>query len=252
MANQIVLVTGSAGRIGRMTVAELQRLGVPVRAFDRVPTPGAKDGHVGQILDPNAIRKAMQGVQTLIHLAATPDDVDDPVTDLFPSNIVGVYHVFEAARAAGVMRLVLASSGQVVWYQRFDGPYPIHAESLPTPRAWYAATKCFLEAAGRAFHHQYGMEVIAVRLGWCPRDAEQIQQISTQEWAQEVYLSPRDAGRFFASTAIATGPFRYEVVYATSRPPWESKYDLEHTKRLFGYEGQETWPQGCDAEPSDV
>ncbi|MBY0232335.1 MAG: NAD-dependent epimerase/dehydratase family protein, partial [Gemmataceae bacterium] len=70
-----VLVTGSAGRIGSAVVKELDAQGIPVRGFDLVPTPGAE--HVaGTLTDADAIKRAMQGVETLVHLAATPDDDD--------------------------------------------------------------------------------------------------------------------------------------------------------------------------------
>src|SRR6516225_3861642 len=119
-----VLVTGSAGRIGQAVVTELQARGLPVRGFDRVPTPGLADAVVGDLSDATALRRAAEGVGALVHLAATPDDADF-LTELLPNNIVGVYHVLEAARRAGVRRLVLASSGQVNWHQRFSGPLPI-------------------------------------------------------------------------------------------------------------------------------
>src|SRR5438552_18768041 len=146
----LILVTGSAGRIGQAAVRELTAQRLAVRVFDRVPTPGLTDSVVGDITDPAACRRALSGVTMLIHLAATPDDADDPVRDLFPPHIVGVYHIFEAARAAKVERMILASSGQVVWGQRKSGPWPITADVQPTPRYWYASTKMFLEAAGRA------------------------------------------------------------------------------------------------------
>src|SRR5262249_3483127 len=104
-----VLVTGSAGRIGRAVVAELKSRGVTVRGFDLVPTPDADVSLVGDITDGSALLRVAQGVDMLIHLAATPDD-DDFLTKLLPNNIVGVYQVFEAARLAGARRLVLASS----------------------------------------------------------------------------------------------------------------------------------------------
>src|SRR5258706_545803 len=83
------------------------------------------------------------------------------------NNIVGVYHIFEEAQKASVKRLIVASSGQVVWWQRMRGPLPVSVDVQPTPRYWYAAAKMFLEGAGRSFAEKFGMEVIAVRLGWC-------------------------------------------------------------------------------------
>src|SRR5438445_7587019 len=97
----IVLVTGSAGRIGRAVVRELMARGHRVRGFDRLTTPGVAEAIVGDITDAAAVRRAVAGVQTLIHLAATPDD-DDFLTQLAPNNIIGAYQNMEAARAARV------------------------------------------------------------------------------------------------------------------------------------------------------
>jgi uronate dehydrogenase len=166
-----VLVTGSAGRVGQAAVRELKTRGHYVRGFDLASTPGVDDFVASDISDVAAINRAMKGIDTLIHLAAVPDD-DDFLTQLLPNNVIGVYHVFEAARQAGVKRLILGSSGQVVWYQRFTGPLPIGVDAQPTPRAWYAVGKVFLEAAGRSYSELYGMSVIAARLGWCPRTPE--------------------------------------------------------------------------------
>jgi nucleoside-diphosphate-sugar epimerase len=164
-----------------------------------------------------------------------------------PNNVVGVYHVFEAAREAGVKRLVLASSGQVVWNQRTTGPWPIRTDTPPTPRYWYAALKVFLEAAGRAFADKYDISVIVARLGWCPRTPEQVREIRDEgDWARDAYLSPDDAGRFFACAVSASLDLRYAVVYATSRPPHIQRVDLAPARQLLGYEPQQTWPDGVE------
>ncbi|GIW81568.1 MAG: NAD-dependent epimerase [Gemmatales bacterium] len=241
----MILVTGSAGKIGQAVVAELQARQCPVRGFDRVPTPGLKDAVVGSITNPDDVRSAMDGVEVLIHLAATPDD-DLFVERLVPNNIIGVYHVFEAAREAGVRRMIVASSGQVVWGSRLTGPWPLGEHATPTPRYWYAATKLFLEGAGRAFADRYGISVAAVRLGWCPRTPEQVQEIAQLEWAQDVYLSPEDAGRFFADAATAKTEFTFAIVYATSIPKKIARYDLSLAQKLFGYVPTQTWPEGIE------
>jgi len=253
----LVLVTGSSGRIGKAVVAELLRRGHLVRGFDIVPTPGLADMVLGDLTDVAAVRRAIQNVQSLIHLAATPDD-DDFLARIVPNNIIGVHHVLEAAKDAGVKRMVLASSGQVVWNHRLTGPWPIGADVQPSPRYWYAAAKMVLEAAGRAFADAFGISVITVRLGWCPRTKEQVKEIAGIDWAQDVYLSPGDAGRFFACAVEAAEPrpsnpndprtfgSGFAVVYATSKPVRIERYDLATTKRLFGYEPREQWPQGTE------
>jgi nucleoside-diphosphate-sugar epimerase len=240
-----VLVTGSAGRIGQAVVRELLARGRTVRGFDIVPTPGLSDALVGSIDDGAAVRRAVGGVSAIVHLAATPDD-DDFLTRLLPNNIVGTFQVLEAAREAGVRRVVLASTGQVVWWQRMRGELPIRDDVQPTPRGWYAATKCFLEGAGRAYAESHGGSVIAVRLGWCPRTPEQVREIEVTDWARDVYLSPGDAGRFFACAVEAPSNVRYAVVYACSRPEKRMTYDPEPAKRITGFEPRDTWPQGVE------
>jgi hypothetical protein len=140
----------------------------------------------------------------------------------------------------------LASSGQVVWWQRMRGEIPIGDEVQPTPRGWYAAAKCFLEAAGRSLAEAHGRQVLSVRLGWCPRSAEQAREIAVTEWARDVYLSPGDAGRFFAGAALTPKTWRYAVVYASSRPAKRLTYDLTGAKDLCGYEPVDTWPMGVE------
>ena len=240
-----VLVVGSAGRIGQAVVAELQARGLPVRGFDCRKTPGLDDASIADITDGEAMKRAAAGIGTLIHLAATPDD-EDFLTRLLPNNIVGVYHVMEAARLAGVRRLVLASSGQVNWWQRTANRLPVRVEDPPSPRYWYAATKMFLESIGRGYAETHGLSVIVVRLGWCPRSPEQVQELAASAWAQDVYLSPRDAGRFFAC-AVQAPAMPFAIVYASSKPRKGIHFDLEPAKRLLGFEPQETWPQGIEA-----
>jgi nucleoside-diphosphate-sugar epimerase len=186
--HQKVLVFGSAGRIGRAVVAELNARGLRVRGFDRVRTPGLEDAIVGDITDGDAVARATAGVDTVIHLAATPDDVEDVVGQLFPANIVGVYHVMEAARHARVRRLILASSVQVSWWQGVSRRLPLRSDDPPSPRYWYAATKMFLESIGRGYAETHGIGVIVARLGWCPRTPEQVQdladRLSAKAWSR--------------------------------------------------------------------
>ena len=86
-----------------------------------------------------------------------------------------------------------------------------------TPRSWYAATKMFLESIGYSFSVTHGMSVIVARMGWCPRDERQVAEIGAEKYFQDVYLSPGDAGRFFACAVEAPGDISYSILYPTSR-----------------------------------
>src|SRR5947207_14381510 len=104
---------------------------------------------VGTLTSEADVAKAMRGISTVIHLAATPDDADF-LAEIVPNNIVGVYHVFEQAQKARVKRLIVASGGEEVWYQRMRGALAIDANVQPTPHEWYAVAEMSLEAVGGA------------------------------------------------------------------------------------------------------
>src|SRR4051812_35239328 len=96
-AQHKILITGSAGRIGRAAAEALLARGHFVRGLDLVTSPHASESIVGDIGDFSLIEKSAGGMDTIIHLAATPDD-DDFMTKLLPNNIVPVHHILEAAR----------------------------------------------------------------------------------------------------------------------------------------------------------
>lgn len=242
MSCELILVTGSAGRVGQAVVKELLARGERVRGFDRVLTAGVADSHVGNLIDAAAVRRAAEGAHAVIHLAATPDDADF-MMDILPNNIVGIHHIMEATRLAGAKRLVLASSGQVNWWQRERGGPPIRTTDPLTPRYWYAAAKVFAESIGQSYAELHGLSVIAGRLGWCPRP-DQEQEFAALGCAKDVYFSPGDVGRFFYAAVKAPLSIRFAAVNATSRPLNVTHFDLSLTKEVLGWEPIEQWPEG--------
>jgi nucleoside-diphosphate-sugar epimerase len=252
-----VLITGSAGRLGRAAVRELTTRGHAVTGFDRVTTPGlpADRAVVGTLDDFLALVRLAKGQDCLIHLAATPDDAEFPrqtdfdnfESELVPNNIVGTYRVMEAARRAGVPRVVLASSGQTIDGHLRAGRIPVPTTVPTIPRYLYACTKVFLESIGHVYSRHHNICVLVARLGWCPRDLKQVAEIRASELAQDVFFSPGDAGRFFTAAVEAPEIPMYSVVYATSRFTHTLRYDLNPTKDLLGWEPQDRWPTGAEA-----
>ncbi|MGZ4682213.1 MAG: NAD-dependent epimerase/dehydratase family protein [Acidimicrobiales bacterium] len=109
----LTLVTGASGVVGRNLVAHLLELGWPVRTFARRPWTGPEAGRVeqvqGDVRDQRRVAEAMDGVEVVFHLAARVTlRSDDP--DAWSVNVDGSAVVAEAARRAGVRRLVHCSS----------------------------------------------------------------------------------------------------------------------------------------------
>ena len=251
-----VLVTGSAGRVGRATVKTLVAAGHEVIGFDLRTTPGlsANNSVVGSLEDFGLLKQVAESVRCIVHLAATPDDSSFPrlpdtddnfESELVPNNIVGPYRVMEAARQNRVPRVILASTGQVIDGHLRDGRIPVTTDLLPRPRYLYACTKVFLESLGQVYARQHGITTLSVRLGWCPRDIGQVNEICKSELAQDVYLSPGDAGQFFAAAVSAPILPQNAVVYVTSRHLHQLRYDLSETTRLTGWAPSESWDAGA-------
>ena len=245
-----VLVTGAAGALGRVAVKGLKAAGHEVFGLDLKPCPNCDQEFVGDLLDESLCLQACKGVDVLIHLGAVPDDAPF-LSDLMPANVGGLYQILTAAHRQGVSRFVLASSGQVVWGRQQGGPWPITVEEAPSPRFWYAVTKELSEIAGRMFHREYGLDVLSVRLGACPRDPEHAQLIEQNEVHRDVYFSPRDAARFFVATVEAATGFGYQIVYACSLPTIRLRYDLQPLSDLLGFEPADQWPDYIEEYWSD-
>src|SRR2546422_539535 len=111
MDRPTVLVTGLSGLIGG---AVRRQLGAryELRALNRRAVEGVAC-HQADIADLGAIEPAFKGVDAVVHLAASVGS-SAPFDEILRANVVGTYNVFEAARRAGVRRVVYASSGATV------------------------------------------------------------------------------------------------------------------------------------------
>ena len=118
---------------------------------------------VGDILDEQVVAQALQGVDTVVHLAANTGvgpSVEDPRSDCL-INVIGTFNLLEAARSAQVKRLVFASSGAP-----FGEANPrIHEELAPHPVSPYGASKLAGEGYCSAYYRTFGLEAVALRFG---------------------------------------------------------------------------------------
>jgi uronate dehydrogenase len=247
-----VLVTGSAGAVGQIVCRSLRKRGHDVRGFDLRATSGLDDSVTADLRDRAKVQEAVQGREIVIHLAAHPDD-GDFINELLEPNVQVLYYVCDAARQAGVARLVLASSLQVVEGHGWNAG-TIRVENGPAPTNHYALTKAWAELLGQMYARCYGLSVVMARIGWLPRDIEDARRLAKHEIGPSVYVSHHDAGRFFERCveSPAPGPSESAIVFVTSRPPGRVILDTEPARRILGYEPDDTWPGGLPFDGSST
>lgn len=159
-----ILITGGAGRIGSALRAELAGRYRLLRLLDRLPiknlAPG-EEAFAGDIADPGVVERAMEGVDGVIHLAGVPYEA--AFDEMLPTNIIGVWNIYEAARRKGAKRVVFGSSNHAVGFyprtQRIDAAAPVR------PDTRYGLTKCWGEAIGHLYADKYNVKSLHVRIG---------------------------------------------------------------------------------------
>jgi UDP-glucose 4-epimerase len=164
---QRILVTGGSGFIGSHVVDKLTDAGYQACIFDMVVSPfhgDAIDTYVGELSDLDALTDAMRGCGAVMHLAAVADVSQVALDPVFAEqvNARGTLHVLQAAREAGVKRVVYAST---IWvYNGLTGSVDETA-TLPLPNHLYTATKIAGEMYCTAYAELFGVESTILRFG---------------------------------------------------------------------------------------
>ena len=242
MAPRRVLVTGMSGLIGSALRRHLGST-YELSALNRRPIPGVKC-HQGDIADLDTIVPAFAGIDTVVHLAARTG-TSEVFQELLQANVIGTYNVFEAARRAGVGRVVYASSGATVSAWEREPPYSAlvagrydEAKSWTTmthemplrPAGLYGASKIWGEAIARHYSDTYNLSAICVRIG---RVLAADRPTSAREFS--VFCSQRDVVRMIELCIAAPPALKFDVFYAVSDNRWGYR-DLEHARRVLGFE----------------
>jgi uronate dehydrogenase len=211
-----VLLTGAAGGVASLLRPRLARPGRAVRLLDIKEPPPLADGVaadeevvLGSVTDLDAMTEACQGVDAVLHFGGQSREAD--FDEILRLNVYGTYCVLEAARRAGVPRVVLASSNHAAgFHARAEAPAGgLPADAAGRPDTFYGWSKVALESAGRLYADRFGMDVICLRIGsWFPEPFELRSLV--------LWLSPDDGARLIEACLTAESP-GFRVVWGISR-----------------------------------
>lgn len=176
MSDATIVLTGAAGRIGRQMRPSLAACCANLRLVDVAPMQ-VEHAHEKvfecDLGDVQGLAEVMDGAQAVVHFAGYPREADWDT--LLAANIQGVINLWEAARLAGVQRVVYASSNHAV------GLYPrdrtLSNQDLPAPDSRYGVTKVFMESVASLYAAKYGVRGFGMRIGHCatqPSDARML------------------------------------------------------------------------------
>ncbi len=163
-SHQKLLLTGAAGGLGQALRERLKANCDVLRLSDRVEFGVAGQNEevvLADLADGDAVNTMVAGVDAIIHLGGV--SVEGPFEPIMQANILGVYHLYEAARKHGVKRVVFASSNHVTGFYRQSET--INADQPARPDGFYGVSKAFGEDLSRFYFDRYGIETACVRIG---------------------------------------------------------------------------------------
>ena len=224
-----LLLTGAAGGLGTALRSRLVANCDVLRLSDKLAFGEAQDGEeiaLADLADAAAVDAAVAGCDAIVHLGGI--SVEAPFEAILQANILGVYHLYEAARKHGVKRVVFASSNHVVGF--YKQGETITADHPPRPDSYYGVSKAFGEDFSRFYFDRYGIETACVRIGSSfpePRDRRML----------ATWLSFDDLHRL-VSACLSTPVLGHSIVFGVSdnAVTW---WDNSHARHI-GYVPQDS------------
>jgi uronate dehydrogenase len=238
-----VVITGAGGTIGRVLREGLAG-SYSLRTVDQLPGAGVE--LVADVRQVERLEAAFAGAAAVVELAANPS-LETSWAEVRENNLAATVATLEAARRAGVGRVVLASSNHVTGMYERDEPYAsvlagrhegVDPETIPRiqadwpirPDSFYGVGKCAAEAAGRFYFEEHGMSVICLRIGTVNRQdrPQNIRQYAT-------LLTHRDLVQLVRRCLEAPPELGFGVFYGVSRNTWRI-WDIEDAASALDYE----------------
>lgn len=233
-----VLVTGAAGNIGSYFAEhshEKYDLRLTDRSFGEHRDMLSRYGEImeGELHDLAFLKHACEGIDTLLHLAGNPD-ASATWAKLFDANIVGAYHAFVAARAAGCRRIVFASSIHAV--SGYPADVQVKTSEPVNPGDVYGVTKCFGEAMGRYLATQEGVSFIALRIGFFQPSSKMDDPKALL--MMDSFASRRDLNQLIGRCIDAEDELRFAIFHGLSNNRFK-RLDITDARELVGYAPQD-------------
>lgn len=228
-----VLITGAGGNLGTKLTHHLQD------RYDLVLLGGhSQDNKVGRRFDLSVWDEAwvdlFNNVDVTVHLAANPSP-SAPWSDLIPANIDMVLNIYEACAAAGVGRVVFASSNHVMSGYR-NGEIPIFSSDTPPyPGNPYGATKLMGERIGKSYSERHGVSSVNIRIGWNRRDRPNIPSPDMGDWGRWMWLSDSDYCQLMECCISAPRSLKWAVINGVSNNTG-SRWSLTEATEQVGYQ----------------
>jgi uronate dehydrogenase len=202
-----LLLTGAAGGLGRVLRPRLKALCDVLRLSDitsMAPAGAGEEVITAALQDKAAVHTLMQDVSVVVHLGGL--SVEHAFEDILPANILGTYHVYEAARMRGVRRIVYASSNHVTGF--YSQGQTITPQMPMRPDGYYGLSKAFGENLAQFYFDRYGIETVSLRIGSC--FPEPLERRMLASW-----LSHDDLERLLVA-ALTAPVVGHSVIYGMS------------------------------------
>jgi nucleoside-diphosphate-sugar epimerase len=277
-----VVVTGGSGKLGRAVVSELVEHGWEVHNLDLVgPSDQAQTftrvdlTDYGQVVEAfTAIDARYEGVDAVVHLAAIPGPGVAPNAATFANNITSSYHVFSAAKLAGIRNVVWASSETVLGLP-FDTPppyLPVDEEYAGRPETSYSLAKHLEETMAAQFSRwDPDLKIIGLRFSNVmePHDYARFPSFdadqSLRNWNLWSYIDARDGAQavrkaleystpgfevfvianadtvMSRSTADLIAEVHPELEVRKELGEHETLLSIDKARRLLGFDPRHTW-----------